>query len=258
MVMSAQSKAAKRPKAKQRAYAKPPILEAMVEFRFSEPLPSRVVERVSKRLGKGYDTVNAEKEVTFGFDVLKGAAEITSESPRFRHASDDQVDIFVARSGSLIWSRLAPYEGWESFSLRLRREATTAFSLTGPKKLARIGMRYINRIDVPTDPDSGLCRYEDYIAINLELPSLMDPLSAYSWHIERTFSDSGLKAMMRSATLIPEIPGTVAFLLDIDVAMVMDIPLKIEEVLDNLEPMRALKNSLFECAITDRARKAFN
>ena len=243
--------------AQDQSYPNPPITEAVLEFRFAEPVSKRALTRLSKQIGRSYSTVQPQKEVQFQVNVKTRETEYKSEVDVFRHTSEDQADIFIARPDMLIWSRLAPYEGWNSFMERVHAQLVTVLELLKARKFSRIGMRYINRIDVPPDKKADILRYEDYLSINIMLPQELDPLDSYYWRIERQFRDLGLGAMMQSATLVPEIPGMGSFLLDIDVFTSAAVPVKIDEIFTRLDEMRTLKNALFERAITRMARDSF-
>jgi uncharacterized protein (TIGR04255 family) len=240
-------------------YSKPPILEAVIEFRLSEPLSARTVGKVSRKLKRGYSTTREQKEVTFQLNVVQGQTHVNDEITYFEHASDDQTDVLVVKPENLIWSRRAPYEGWQSFINRVHRELQVALETIGYCRIARIGLRYINRIDVPSDnpPQSRTFRYEDYITINLTLPPKLDPIGGYLWRIERQFPELALNATLQSGTLIPELPEMASFLLDVDVFTTEELPVKIDDIAPKLEEMRKLKNELFELSISDVARRVF-
>ena len=254
------------PKPKKRAlvprqpYSKPPIVEAVIEFRLGEPLSARLVAKVSRKLKGGYGTTKERKEVTVQLNVEHPENHHRSEATVFEHASNDQTDVLVVKPTNLVWSRRAPYEGWYNFVARVRREMHVALDVIGVRRPVRIGLRYINRIDVPGDgpvPSTSTFRYEDYITINLTLPARIDPIGGYLWRIEREFPEHALVATLQSATLVPELPDMMSFLLDIDVFTNGETPNRIDDIFAKLEDMRNLKNELFELSVSDLARKGF-
>lgn len=138
----------------------------------------------------------------------------------------------------------------------MARDFDVANSLTGYRKIDRLGVRYINRIDVPTAA-SNISYYEDFIRIHLSLPPFLDPINSYAWRFEKAFPNEGFIAIIQSTSVLPVIPGTNPFVFDIDVTCPQDLPVKREDVLAMLNEMRKLKNSIFELSMTDKARMAF-
>lgn len=228
-----------------------------MEFRYAEPMTAKRLLRLSEKIGKTYDATTAEEEVKFQLNLGSGSADVIERMPVAKHTSRDQTELFIAKPCTLTWSRLAPYEGWDSFIARIAREYKIAATLGANRPLERIGLRFINRIDVPLDPDSGVFRYEDFIAVTVGLPDLFDPVASYQWRIDKVFSESKLMAVIQSATLMSEVPGTMGFLIDIDVGANEGLPSKHDDIFNRLSDMRALKNELFEVMITEHARESF-
>lgn len=138
---------------------------------------------------------------------------------------------------------------------RVRRDAQIVHEVTGLRKIIQLGVRYINRIDVPIN--GPITRYEDYLTINLSLPEDWDGIGSYAWRFERPYPELASLAIVQSAIIAPEIPNHAAFLLDIDVIRKQDIPAKVEDIFLLLGKMRDLKNNIFELSITDTARTSF-
>lgn len=236
-------------------YEAPPIIEAVVQFRYSDPLPKSAFNKLLKRLKRDYSNELPQVAKGVSLDLDHDKASFSSE-PQSRLSSVDEADVLVIGQSMLSWSRLAPYEGWFPFWERIRREALIAHEVAGFRKLDRVGVRYINRIDIPVEGE--ITWYEHYLTINLTLPQLYEAVNNYGWRFEREFADLGLRAIVQSATIAPEIPRHAAFLLDIDVVAMQDLPNKPDEVEALLDKMRKLKNDIFELSITDKARASFS
>lgn len=235
-------------------YSAPPILEAVVQVSFAEPLALNIHRKLTRKLARNYAVTLDQNAVEAKIDFETRRADFHPQ-PQARLSSDDQADILIVGLGSLTWSRLSPYTGWAVLAERLHRDMQAAHASMGPRKLSRMGLRYINRLDFPIEDEIGW--YEKYIAINLTLPPQWQIIQAYGWRFERLFDD-GLRAIVQSGTVEPEVPGTGAVLLDIDIVAEGEIPIKLEEQLLRLELMRKLKNEIFETSVTDLARERFS
>lgn len=235
-------------------YTAPPIIEALIQINYaeeaSEPKRQKAVQRFKREYTHLVDSHQVGASINFEQQNAKFDAR-----PQTRLSSDDEADALLIWNNALTWTRLAPYQGWEPFSGRVKREAAIAQQIFGYRKIERMGVRYINRIDVPQV--DGLVRYEDYLTINIALPKSWNAVDNYGWRFERRFPETGLVAIVQSAVVPPEIPDHGAFLLDIDVVANRELPAKLEDAFDMLNAMRDLKNDIFELSVSDIARRSF-
>jgi len=239
-------------------YPAPPIIDAIVELRLKAPLDQKEQSRIFKAIKAGYDKHEETGEVDVQVRIDDGKIEAVTGPAKPVHmlSNLDQNDFCRVEVSKLHWSRLPPYEGWASFKARILRDLEKLPKKIGLPAIERVGVRYRNRIDVPVEAD-GICRYEDYLSVNIGLPALLDPNNGYQWKIEKDFGDRGVAATVMSATMPSELPNTMAVLLDIDVFVLRDIPQNRDELMSKLEDMRSLKNDLFEACVTDKARASF-
>jgi uncharacterized protein (TIGR04255 family) len=235
-------------------YDAPPVIEALIQFRYAEPVSKAFQSKLLKRLKREYANELALQAVGANVNFEKQEAAFVAE-PQSRLSSLDEADVLIVHSTTLTWSRLAPYQGWDTFLERVRSDVQIAHEMTGLRKIVQLGVRYVNRIDVPIN--GPITRYEDYLTINLSLPEIWDGVSNYGWRFERKYPELVSLAIVQSAIIAPEIPNHAAFLLDIDIIRNQDIPTRIEDIFILLGKMRDLKNNIFELSITDTARASF-
>lgn len=70
-----------------------------------------------------------------------------------------------------------PYPGWENFFQRFVRDWELWKRVVGHQHVIRIGVRYINRIDIPiTGP---VVDYESFLSIYPKLPDELGSVLAY-------------------------------------------------------------------------------
>lgn len=238
-----------------RRYEAPPIVEAIFECVFADSLSDQQRRKLVMKLKQTYKFEAPQKNINTHLDLDRRDARF-EEIDGTRLASDDQTDVVIVFPHSMIWAKLAPYSGGDEFIDRIMGDLSLAKTVFGIRSLARMGLRYINRIDVPKN--GSIVPYEDYIAINLSLPDQLDPINAYGWNFEKEFLDLNLLGKVQSASMLPEVPNTLAFLIDIDVIARTDLPLKHADIRSKLNKMRELKNFLFELCITDKARESFS
>jgi uncharacterized protein (TIGR04255 family) len=237
-------------------YSKPPILEVALELRFSEPVSADRVKYASERMAGRYGNQAQQEQVEVVANFDTRAAEFKVVGQMVQHTSSDQTELLSLSTGNLAWAKRAPYDGWQAFIARVTAELGPVLKALQHPSLARIGLRYINRIDVPYG-DDGLTRYEDYINYKIEAGPFLEPSTGYTWMIRSYRPEEDLHVTLQSAVVAPEIPGTGAFTFDIDVAAETGIPKDADALILRLETMRVLKNQIFEAGITERAREMY-
>jgi uncharacterized protein (TIGR04255 family) len=236
-------------------YPAPPIVEAIVQVRFADSLTKAQDSKMLRRLKAAtYKNHVPMDSVSANVDFHNRRADFDAEH-QIRLSSSDEADVLVVHTNALTWSRLAPYEGWERLLERVKLDFVAAYDVAGYRKIDRLGVRYVNRIDVPMIDD--IAHYEHFLTAHLNLPDLLQPTNGYAWRVEKSFPNQNLRTIVQSAASKPVIPGMGAFLLDIDVICHADLPAKAEDVFARLDEMRKLKNEIFELCITNTARAAF-
>lgn len=237
-------------------YRFPPITEAVVEFRIEGKLTEAELEAVSAKLGKHYPNQKIQKAKEVKVDLDSATADFIDRAGRYQRANDDQNEIVLLGEQSYSISQLAVYPSWEHFHNRIVRDRAFLRKIVGYKKITRIGMRYLNRIDVPID-DDNLAHYEKYLKLKIEIPPKYPVTSGYNLMVQIELRALKCVVNIRSQSTKSPVPNHAAFILDIDVIRMVEVPQRDNDIDKLLSQMRVAKNDLFESFITDVARKRF-
>jgi uncharacterized protein (TIGR04255 family) len=148
------------------------------------------------------------------------------------------------------FSRLRPYEDWESFQTEALRLWSIHYRLAEPSEVRRVGVRFINRFDVPAvELDPG-----EYLSGLAEPPGdlqrsgyfyrddLIVPGHPYNVTLMRTVQPSGVSQ-----------PSKVGLLLDIDVFSNRPFAPEQRTIERRLLDMHWLKNHVFFKNATEKA-----
>lgn len=233
-------------------YAKPPITEAIVEIQPQSEFSAKVFERLQRKFRKAYPIAQAQYEAKIEFNGE--TVDASAINVGFRFASSEGTETLLLRKRAFGTSRLAPYCGWETFSGKFFSELEVVSSISNLSVPGRIGVRFINRIDVPNG--GGNTKIEDYMRLSINTPDKNDVVSRYSFQVSFPRPELGCNITVNSAILPPPLIDVTSFLLDIDIGMQVPslAPGKIKE---HLVVMRTLKNESFESYITDKTRELF-
>ena len=242
-------------------YKHPPIIEAVIEVRFATELAQEAIDSANKKLKESYSfsTLTQERQVDLEMGEDQLAVEVSERPTSYKLVNQDRTDLVVIRPGGLGWSRLAPYGGWESFSARTRRDWRAWKRAAGYKKIAQIGVRYINRLDMPLEGRDTI-QISDYIAISPTYPEtgLLPTMSTYTMQVEFRLPDDKCNLVINSAIVEPVLINHSAVILDIDVVRTEDVPQKDDDIWSFINRLRDIKNDIFETIVTDKARELFD
>ncbi|MDF2973676.1 MAG: hypothetical protein K0R61_4126, partial [Microvirga sp.] len=154
-------------------------------------------------------------------------------------------------------ARLAPYPGWEALREIAEVNLTGAKKVIGRRHPSRIGVRYINRIDIPWSQLDGRDLGE-FLKLGVALPRDIDRgMSAYSLSVEFREKETDIKVVVRSGTVVPVLIDHFSLMLDLDLILDRDIPGRPEGWWERLDLVRKAKNRVFEASITDKVRELF-
>ncbi|MHB8634785.1 MAG: TIGR04255 family protein, partial [Thermoplasmatota archaeon] len=237
---------------------RPPIIEALLDVKVVpaetlelsalEALHGAVAERYpSKRIHK-----SAQASVRFGPD---GQIEVDQTPPSaqgFVFSSADGLALFQPRIDGMTFNRLKPYPGWEAFVAEAKLLWTAYSDAAHPTRVTRIGLRYVNRLDLPL-PIADLGQHLH------TLPKIADELDV-------DFEDMLMRLVLRDpgtglvAILTQAIdrgvgdPGKLPLVLDIDVVMPEPLEVGSDQLWTKVEAMHAFTKRIFFESLTGETR----
>lgn len=242
-------------------YKHPPITEAVIGISFADQVSMVEAEKFQKKLAQYYpnhqELQNLSLKVALGVggggnqsantDVQKDAGK--------RFMSSDMTELAVIFPSTITLSQLAPYPGWEHFFERFKRDWIIFKRIFKHRQIQRIGVRYINRIDIPCE--NQLVNLEDYLTFTPNVTDKYGPLNAFAVQAAVFMQDIQCKLTINSAAVPSPILDSASFVVDQDIAREVTVPQKDEDIYQLLNQIRTRKNEVFESCITDRTRALF-
>lgn len=122
-----------------------PIVEAILEIRFSSPLPEDAI------FGVLYNEFKDEYPKFEQLPILQLPAALRVQDPNLRYNAHykTQKDNFILQTGprSFSFSNIEPYVGWDVFSKNIFATYEKVIRSGVIEKIERIGLRYINILE---------------------------------------------------------------------------------------------------------------
>ena len=239
-------------------YKRAPITEAVVEFRLGGVQEQSIVEKAAASLKKEYFYDEIEQLTQFEVDAAAAQkppkVEVTWQGRKL--SSLDRADVVIFRRGAFVCSRLAPYMGWEEFFPQIERGWSALRKAAGAIEISRIGVRYVNRIDIPVREGDQI-NAEDYLNYLPRSPIAFNPMTDYVIQTSRPLGEDDLQFSLLSSTVPSPLINTLSLSLDLDVFREGNVPRRDDELWNLLNRIREHKNVIFEACITDRTRELF-
>lgn len=241
------------------AYARPPITEAVIGITFSSPMDSKKLIRVNKALQKYYPhkqdvyTVNYSLEFNM-IDVVDNKTNL-EKILGHRLSTNDQTQLVVLWPNSITLSQLAPYKGWGNFIERFERDWGALKKILGFQQISRIGVRYINRIDIPAKV--SVIEHEQFLNIYPKLPDMLNPLEAYAMQASVTLKDINCQLTINTTSVPSPLLEHASFVIDTDIFSDKNPPQSDSDLIKLLNNIRTKKNQVFEACISQPARSLF-
>jgi uncharacterized protein (TIGR04255 family) len=242
-------------------YKHPPITEAVIGISFTSPIKSAIFDSINKKFHTHYP--HHQMVSNIGVDVAVELSKNQIQKPTtnikkmdgHRLSTADMTQLLVLWPSVFTLSQLAPYPGWDKFFERFVRDWKVWKRVVGFQTISRIGVRFINRIDIPiTGP---VTEYEEYLNVYPKLPDSINPINAYAVQVVSELKDINCILKINSAAVPSPILNHSSFIVDLDISKEVDPPQNDNDIYDLINKIRAQKNSVFESCMSKRAKELF-
>lgn len=240
-----------------RRYANPPVMEAVCEFRLTADtpwdmtIPGLVYERLKDEFS------NREQRLVQEVQFIQGPEGFQQQirtSERILWFAEGK-EMFVQVGPRLLAvNSLRPYPGWTGFKPKIEKAFEALSHTVDIRGLEKIGLRYINQIEIPSLP----VRLEDYFQFYLfrgpHLPRDMANFIAAGEFVYANGQDR-CRVQLRPD---PMSSGQHAVLiLDIDYFLAQARRVEMSAAIDWVEQAHSKVEEVFEGCITDSLRGLF-
>ncbi len=243
-----------------RIYEKPPVVEAICEFRFESSqawdwtVPGLVYSEVREDFPKKKERHSIELGLQTG--SAKTSHSVKEEVERMLFVREDDKALIQVGRDLLAVNHLAPYPDWKTFRAMIARALGVYRKIASPEELQSIGVRYINRLEL----QGSRAEIEDYLQAAPSIPETL-PQTFASW-VQRTqipFEEANGMLAIQSGSLHDGSPESqrLAFMLDLDFRTLRSQDLSLDEALFWVDRAHDEIERAFEACVTDKSRELF-
>ncbi|MEP7037612.1 MAG: TIGR04255 family protein [Acidobacteriota bacterium] len=240
-----------------REYEEPSVIEALIEVYFSQTMNDfSVWSDFNNRIKKKYPTVEESIIPKAEIQVNQSGESHQRISPEklYRFYQKDKSKLVQANKDFISVHQLKPYSGYENFRAEAEKIINDYVSVTEPKMVNRIGMRYINQVMIP-ETNVELSRYFKFMP---QIPEeVTDGINDVLLQIQFVPRNSNHQIMTSLRSGNSSLENQVVFFLDIYDIIQLNNEIEIADILKSLDEAHNNIERVFEGFITDEARKLF-
>lgn len=237
-------------------YRNDPIVEAVCEFRLTQDtpwdltIPGLFYEKVK------HEFPHREQRVVQEIDFVQepqGFQQRVRTTERVLLFTENQKVLIQLGPRLLVVNALKPYPTWQGFKPRIEMAWNHLRDVVEVRDLERIGLRYINRVELPAQAVELEEYFEFYPFIGKRLPQHMVSFIA---RVEFPYADDRDQCRVQ---LTPALGGgeKSVVILDIDYFLAHPRAVAVSDALQWVEEAHSKVEEVFEGCITDRLRKEF-
>lgn len=241
-----------------RKYENSPIIEAVCEFQLSSDsqwdltVHGFIYEKVKDVYKNKEERRIREVELT---NIPEGLKQKVSIHERTLFLTDDKKTFIQIGQKLLAINRLAPYQTWKEFKPEIDRAFIAMTNTVEVKGLQRIGLRYINKIEIP----SKTIDLDKYFEFKPSLGKNLSQITFESFVIGFvvSFFDGRDSCKVQLTSVESAQPDKCAFILDLDYYLAKPQTVSKDETLVWVENAHQKVEDIFEGCITDSLRNIF-
>jgi uncharacterized protein (TIGR04255 family) len=233
---------------------KAPITEALVDIRVKLPADTELAKlgSIHELIVDQYPKRKERRRREFSFEFKEGeppnqaATDITDG---YFYISRDDKQVVQVRLDGFTFSRLKPYEKWETMRDEARRLWQLYVKFASPEFITRIAVRYINHLNIPLP----FLDFAEYLtAPPIVPPDLPQGVASFLTRVVIIEPNLGASAAITQALEPQAQKDFITIILDIDVFKQTQFALDSNETWDLLEDFRHFKNKIFFGSVTER------
>lgn len=240
-----------------RLYHSPPIVEAVCEFQFAErDWDMTVLGLMYQEIREQFPLKRQLQGIEWELQAEKGQINqrVAGASPRMQFLRSDERALIQVGPGLLSINHLNPYPHWGVFRQMIFDTLSAYRRVAQPTSPKRIGLRYINRIDLPDDTT----QISNYLRIGPQLPpGVRNEISSLVLRVEVPHLDDNGALLLTLASVPEQAVGKHSIVLDLDFITVGTGGLSFDVAEQWVETAHTRIEDTFEACLTDKLREVF-
>ena len=247
---------------KHETFPNAPITEALIDVRvtFESAVKLDQLEKLSERFSTRFPIKETQTVHEYALKVQDATGGVESHAKskilgyvRFTENRDKAV---LLRVNGFAFSKLEPYESWFALRDEAREHWETYRGELGPSRIARLAVRYINRIELSLP----ITDFQDYILTGPQIAEgIPQGLAEFFFRVVIPNPDDEQMRATITSTMekLEQDNKVLPYIFDIDASMPVDLDPTDEETWLAFERLRDYKNLIFFNSTTEKVKEMF-
>ncbi len=239
-----------------------PITEALLDIRVKLPPQTDLAklavfhDGIRERYPAKQERVSWRGQIEVKASPAAQVSQSAAGGPDgYLFTSVDGRQVVQARLDGFTFSRLKPYDKWETLRDEARELWQQYIRIASPEAVIRVALRYINRIEIPLP----IRDFKEYILTTPEIaPDL--PQGLDSFFMRLVIPDARTQAaaiVTETVEPIDESNNRLPLIFDVDVFRLAAFNVQDKTLWETFEQLHDLKNHIFFKSITPKAKELF-
>ena len=242
-------------------YLKPPIIEALCEFQFGSDspwdltMPGLIYDKLRRQ---GF--VKRQQAKHFAVNFLQepeGVQQQVQSIDRIKFLRDDERVMVQVGRNLLAINHLAPYSSWQEFRPCVEIGFNAYREVAEPKAIHRVGVRYINRIEIPGLKGDESIELKDYFESYPYLSKRLPDFNAFNVQVILPYETGRDIMRLQLAASDDGPPNTLVAILDLDYFLAEPGALGLDKALQWVDNAHLRVEEVFENSIKEALREIF-
>jgi len=238
-------------------YKYPPVVEALCEIFFSgskwdSTIPGMFFDKIKGDYPTKKELDQVGVEVSISSEVQR--SQVMRGERRIQFLKSDGSQLVQVEKDLVVVNQLRPYPRFVDWKPVIDKMLKLYWELTQPVGIRQIGIRYINRVIIPTH----CFKLEDYFNLYPQVPDSLGAIHGkFMMRVEIPSKHQGHQLIVTFGTAPADSPETSAEMLDLYDIFVVPQLLTLNNVDKNIREAHENIESAFENSITQKSRDLF-
>ncbi|MDI6803315.1 MAG: TIGR04255 family protein [Bacteroidota bacterium] len=242
-----------------RKYINPPVIEIVCEIRFKVKnpndisVPGRFYEKIKDEYPNKEELHEYEAKLEFSKEDIQQKVRTKLLGMQYKTNSGEKL-IRVAPN-MVSAHHIPPYSNWEKFIPTAKKAFDIFREIVQPDGIERIGLRYIDRVEVPKISFD----LSEYFKIYPHIPKVEDRnITQFFMRLEMSFFNGRDVLILSIHKSQEKLADKTVIILDWDYVLAKPEEVSMDNVLNWIEEAHDKVIEIFEESITDSCRQLFN
>ncbi|BCL81874.1 TIGR04255 family protein [Ktedonobacteria bacterium brp13] len=233
-----------------RTYMKPPLIEAVCDFKFSslQPWDWTIPGLFYEEIRDSFPYKEQLNTIETKIDQDQGQF-IQQSIPKLQFSNEARNVVIQIAPDSLSIHLLPPYNSWIDFKEHIFEYLHAYQKAAHPSGLISVALRYINHVEIPLNE----AELEEYFSVLPQVPAPIPQIfPSFLLNVDIPYTSPSSALRITFGTIIPKLENSSAYVLDLNMYSLSDAIPSDAHIIDWLEAAHEHIEEAFTASFTEK------